>query len=312
MALPTVTISILNYQRKELLRQALRQALSQDFPNLEVLVVDNASTDGSERMVEKDFPQVRLIRLPENIGCAARNAAMAAAKGEFVLTIDNDVLLRTRDDVRTVVEIFAQHAPSLACVNFKILDADGNLSHRDWCHPRDWRSFADQEFFTDYVLEGACAFRREAFDLAGGYWAPLFLGHEGVDLALRLLDRGNDLLYSPRIQVTHLVAAEARPSSRIYYTFVRNGIWITLRHHRPGFIPASLARDILLVGFAAARAGEWRAYVRGLGDAMKELKVALDCRQPLRPATYAKLRDIQSFEPRVWEKVRRHWSQRLI
>lgn len=311
MAMPAVTISILNYQRRETLRLALEWALRQDYSDLEVLVVDNASADGSDRMVKEEFPGVRLIRLPENLGCAARNAGVAAAKGEIVVTLDNDVLLTTPGDVRNAVER-VRAFPSVACVNFKILDASGGLSIRDWCHPRDWRRFANEEFPTDYVLEGASAFRREVFERMGGYWGPLFIGHEGLDLALRLLDAGYDLLYSPAIQVTHLVSAEARPAARIYYTFARNAIWVALRNHRPLAAASAILKDLALMAFSSIRAGHGREFLRGLKDGLAGLPRAVGSRRPLRRATYRRLREIRAFQPSTLEKVRRHWREQPI
>lgn len=305
------TIAILNYQRADVLRQAIRQALAQDYPELEVLVVDNASTDGSDRLVETEFPAVRLVRLPENIGCAARNAGVAAAKGEIVLTIDNDVLLTTPHDVRTVVEIFRQR-PRVGCVNFMVLDGDGRLSRRDWCHPRDGERFAEDEFPTDMILEGASAIRRGVFEEAGGYWPPLFLGHEGLDLALRVLDAGHELLYTPRVRVRHLASPDARPSSRIYYTFTRNAVWIALRHHRPGRATGAIARSLALMAFASARAGESRAFLRAVRDAVAGLGPVLATRRVLAPGTYRRLRDLRAHAPGWLARVRRHWRERLI
>jgi GT2 family glycosyltransferase len=309
--LPPVTISILNYQRKETLQLALRSALCQVYPNLEVLVVDNASTDGSVQMVTETFPGVRLVQLPTNIGCAARNHGVAAAQGDIVVTLDNDVLLTTPQDVCTVVEIFAQ-CPSVACVNFKILDAAGHISKRDWCHPRDWRHFADQIFLTDYVLEGASAVRRQAFERVGGYWAPLFIGHEGHDLALRLLEAGYDLLYFPRVQVNHLVAVEARPSSRIYYTFTRNSFWVPLRNHRPFVAACAIAKYLALMAFSSARAGHWRSYMCGLWDGLVGTPRAIASRCPLSSRTYRRLREIRRLEPNLIARIKRQWLDRTI
>jgi GT2 family glycosyltransferase len=311
MPTPTVTISILNYQRRETLRLALEAALGQRYPRLEVLVVDNASTDGSDRLVEQEFPGVRLIRLHENIGCAARNAGVAAAKGEIVVTLDNDVLLDDPDAVSRRTEVVARH-PSAGCVNFLILDAEGRLSLRDWCHPRDWRGFAERQFFTHYVLEGASAFRRDAFERLGGYWAPLFIGHEGVDLALRMLDAGYDLLYTPDVKVRHLVSPEARPSSRIFYTFTRNAIWIAARHHRASTALRVIALDIGLMGFSALRAGHSKSFLLGLRDGLGGLRQALATRRRLRPETYSRLREVTRLRPSVVQRVRRHWKERPI
>src|SRR5207244_11071805 len=92
--IPSVSIAILNYQLREALRRCLEAARSQRYP-LEILVVDNASADGSPDMVRDEFPDVRLVRLPQNIATAARNIGVASAKGDIVFTIDNDVLFTT-------------------------------------------------------------------------------------------------------------------------------------------------------------------------------------------------------------------------
>jgi GT2 family glycosyltransferase len=308
---PVATIAVLNFQRQRTLRQVLQRAVSQRCAGIEVLVVDNGSTDGSGAMVRTEFPAVRLLELPRNVGCAARNEGVAAARGDVVITIDNDVLLTTDYDVRTAVQLFRDH-PLAGCINFRIDDAQGSLSRRDWCHPRDWRTFHDQEFLTDYVLEGACAFRRAAFERVGGYWPPFFLGHEGLDLGLRLLEEGYELLYSPRVRVTHLVSEEARPSSRIYYTFTRNSIWATLRNHRP--VPAAwaLGKDVGLMAFASARAGQWRSFLRGVRDGVAGAPSALTSRRPLHRNTYRRLRSIRALQPSLLAKVQRHWKERLI
>ena len=293
-----------------MLRGALEMARRQRGA-LEIIAVDNASTDGSAEMVRRDFPDVRLVRLPDNRGASGRNAGVAAAKGDLVVTLDNDVLFTTPDDVERVVTVFARH-PRAAVVNFMIVGPDGHLSRRDWCHPRDPDRWAETEFTTSYVLEGASACRREAFLAAGGYWPPFFIGHEGLDLALRLINAGHDLVYTPEIRVRHLVEPSVRPSSRIYYTFTRNALWVTLRNHRPARAAASIVQDLALMGFCATRAGELRAYARGLRDGLRGARAALASRAPLSPDAYARLGIAYAHRPGVVGRVLRHLRERLI
>lgn len=307
----TVSVAILNYQRRDALRRALAAARQQRWPALEILAVDNASTDGSAAMVRADFPDVQLVSLPQNIAAAARNAGVAAAKGEIVVTLDNDVLFTTPDDVARAVAVF-ERRPRAAVVNFTILGPDGTLSRRDWCHPRDPGRWAAHEFLTDYVLEGASACRREAFLAAGGYWPPFFIGHEGWDLALRLLDAGHDLVYTPDVRVQHMVDATVRPSSRIYYTFTRNAVWVALRTLRPAAATTSIARDLALMAFAAARAGELRAWARGVVDGARGAPRALASRRPMSAATVARLAAIRALKPSVPARIARHLRERLI
>jgi len=307
----TASIAILNYQRRDVLRRALEAARQQRVPGLEIIAVDNASTDGSAEMVRREFPDVRLVRLPENLGAAARNAGVAAAKGDIVFTLDNDVLFSSPDDVERGLAVFARH-PRAAVVNFMIVGADGQLSRRDWCHPRDPERWAEQEFSTCYVLEGASACRRSAFLAAGGYWAPFFIGHEGWDLALRLVAAGHELVHTPTVRVQHLVESSVRPSSRIYYTFTRNAIWVALRNHRPRRAAAVIVQDLLLMAFCAARAGQSGAWARGILDAVRGARRALAARQPLSADAYARLVAIYAHRPGMVARARRHLRERLI
>jgi GT2 family glycosyltransferase len=306
----TASIAILNYQRRDTLRRALEAARDQRRAVLEIIAVDNASTDGSAEMVRDEFPDVRLVELPENIGAAGRNAGVAAAKGDVVFTLDNDVLFQTPDDVARALAVFERH-PRAAVVNFMIVDASGRLSRRDWCHPRDVR-WAGHEFVTDYVLEGASACRREAFLAAGGYWPPFFIGHEGWDLALRLINAGHDLVYTPAVRVHHMVDPSVRPSARIYYTFTRNAVWVALRNHRGLRAVHSIAQDLALMGFAALRAGELGAYRRAIVDAVGGARAARATSAPLSAEAYARLAAIRAFRPGVLARVLRHVRDRLI
>ena len=307
----TVSIAILNYQRRDALRGALDAARRQRFPVLEIIAVDNASTDGSAEMVRDEFPEVRLVQLPRNVAAAARNDGVAAAKGDIVITLDNDVRFTTPDDVQRALETFARH-PRAAIVNFMIVGPDGRLSRRDWCHPRDPDRWSEVEFLTDYVLEGASACRREAFLASGGYWPPFFIGHEGWDLALRLLQAGHDLVYTPTVRVQHLVDPTVRPSSRIYYQFTRNAIWVALRNQPRAAAAGSIAIDLALMGFAALRAGEVRAYARGITDGLRGARAALATRVPLSAAARARRRAIRALKPSVLARVARHLRERLI
>src|SRR5262249_40881548 len=78
-----------------------------------------------------------------------------------------------------------------------------------------------------------------------------------------------ELRYTPDVRVRHLVDTTARPSSRIYYTFSRNAVWVALRHLPAHAAAISIARDLALMGVASARAGQLGAYRRGLADAAR-------------------------------------------
>ena len=93
---PTVTLVFLVYNRREELRESLHQMLEvSDYPRdlVDVIVVDNASTDGVADMVREEFPQVQLIRREENIGVSGWNDGFAVARGDYVAALDDDCYL---------------------------------------------------------------------------------------------------------------------------------------------------------------------------------------------------------------------------
>ncbi|MBI5191539.1 MAG: glycosyltransferase family 2 protein [Nitrospirae bacterium] len=94
MSKPKVSISIVNYNRKGLLEACLASVMAQDYPEVEVVVVDNASADGSADMVRVKFPTVKLIVNETNLFfCAAHNQGIKATDGEYVLVLNNDVTI---------------------------------------------------------------------------------------------------------------------------------------------------------------------------------------------------------------------------
>ena len=93
---PAVTIVFLVFNRRDELRECLRRMLSEsDYPRelVDVIVVDNASTDGSAEMVRDEFPEVRLIVRDRNVGVSGFNDGLAAARGDWVLALDDDCYL---------------------------------------------------------------------------------------------------------------------------------------------------------------------------------------------------------------------------
>jgi len=108
-------------------------------------------------------------------------------------------------------ELFGES--SIGAVNFKVLE-EGTGRVANWVHHRSVEAYADAEFDTYEITEGAVAFRRSILQRVGGYPATFFLSHEGPDLAFRIMNHGARVIYSPAVSVTHSFAPEGRPSWR--------------------------------------------------------------------------------------------------
>src|SRR5258707_976966 len=128
-----LSIVILNYNTREHLRTCLRSLLAEGSTSLsggpievEVFVVDNASSDGSANMVASEFPWVELMRSPLNGGFASgNNQALALARGQAVLLLNPDTLM-PRGGLRRFVELLAGH-PEAGIIGPKLLRPDGSM-----------------------------------------------------------------------------------------------------------------------------------------------------------------------------------------
>jgi GT2 family glycosyltransferase len=299
----------LNYKRIHDLERCLDSIAIQEYTNIETIVVDNHSEEDVASAVRTQSHRVRLIELSANLGsCCGRNAGIREAHGQIIVTLDNDVSFLSPFEVSKVVEAFEDH-PEIHVLAFRICDADtGRLRLREWCHPRDWQEFGEKEFETSFFGEGASAFRREVFDVAGLYWEPLFIGHEGYDLGLRLLDRGYRILYCPRVSVAHSMSHETRSKSRPFYFYTRNYIWIAFKDlsFREGM--RYLAPKLVMMLFFSLRAWSLRPFVRGIWDGVCGLK-RIKPRTPTRGATLSYLAELERQRPSWWRRYARHRLQ---
>ena len=307
---PPISVVILNYRRRAELERTLGSVRAQSYAPKEIIVVDNNSEDGTAEYVAAHYPDVKLLALAENLGCGGRNRGIEAAQGALVVTLDNDVRFDSPGELDKVAAAFAQR-PAAAVLIFKILDdASGRLHLRDWAHPRNVFQFADREFETYYIAEGACAFRRAEFLRIGGYYEPFRIGCEGWDLALRLLSEGQEIIYRPEIRVRHSMAAETRGQRKPYYYYTRNSIWIAFKDYsgwrRWSFLAYTLAKML----FFCWRPGRFRDFVRGLREGWGERGQAP--RTLVNESGWSRLAAISAHRPNLWVRFRTHRSQAEI
>lgn len=200
----------------------------------EVVVVDNASSDGSVAMVRRDFPWVRVIDNHENHGFArANNQAIEASERELVLLLNSDT--EVQPGALGELVAFMDGHPQAAAAGAMMLNADGSL--QESCRPmltpgRElWRlsyldhlwpraSYRMRSWDTETprpveVMMGACMMlRRSALDQIGALDERYFMYTEEVDLCYRLAARSWQLWYVPRARVTHFGALSSRQAAQ--------------------------------------------------------------------------------------------------
>jgi GT2 family glycosyltransferase len=187
---PLVTVNILSYNRKDDLRNTLTKVFEQDYKNIEVIVVDNASSDGTCEMVESEFPQVKLIRLKENIGIAGWNKGFEIARGEYVLVLDDDSYPEPKS-IGIALEHFRRNE-NLGIVAFNIYN-----SKFDFYETENWPS----DHFT-FVGCGALI-SKEKLDKVGYFDERIFIYLNEIELSARFLDAGFEIFFCKECKAIH-------------------------------------------------------------------------------------------------------------
>lgn len=217
-----VVLSMGNRPRE--LAAALASLLAQVDVDLDVVLVGN----GWEPVGLPDG--VRIVHLPENVGIPeGRNVGAREARGDVLFFYDDDAVLPTPDVLSRLAAEFAAD-PELGVAQPRGADPDGLPAPRRWV-PRLRTGDGEADVGGEVVVfwEGVCTIRREAFDQVGGWPGHFWYGHEGIDLAFRLVDAGWRLRYCPDVVVHHPATNPTRHA--VFYRMnARNRVWVAKRN----------------------------------------------------------------------------------
>lgn len=276
---PKVSVVILNWNRKDDIRETLEAMLRQSYSNLEIIVADNDSTDGAPEMIEELFPQVKLIKLPRNIGIEGYNIAIKNAKGALIVILDNDSFLEP-DGVQKVVDKFRQF-PDLGVVACKVKYFPSNVTHH-W-HPFITSEDGPDEGYDAPLFNGcAAAVRKDILDEVGYYPEEFFLYENEKDLTARIVNKGYKVRYFLDILAYHKVSPVARKTSRRTYYKTRNDIWYFLKYYPAWIFIPRIGKVVLKELYEALQNRTVLSYFKGLVDAVIGIPMILRKRQPVK------------------------------
>jgi glycosyltransferase involved in cell wall biosynthesis len=189
--MPRFTIITATRGRPQVLREALRSALAQEYEDFEHLVVDDASEDdGAKKVVaELQDPRIRLIRLDRSRGPAgARNAAVTEARGEWCAILDDDDVMLPGRLAASAAAFDARPDAVLVASSFRAIDGKGNVL-ADVPVPKDEARFREMLPRSNPLGHSTCAVRTTILRGLGGYREPLRYGHD-YDMILRVAEKG--------------------------------------------------------------------------------------------------------------------------
>lgn len=212
-----VAIVVLNRNGLKWLPKCLTSVARTDYRNLDVYVVDNASTDGSVHYVREHFPDVKIIVHSTNLGFAdGYDRALERIKADFVVLLNNDTEVLSPDWVQSLVKVAASD-PKIVAVGCKMvsmgqpdrLDSVGGMGIPFWRgfvdigrEERDEGQY-DTEFEPFSFCGGATLLRKAVFEQAGGFDEKFFMYTEDADLSWRLRLLGYKIGFAPGAKVAH-------------------------------------------------------------------------------------------------------------
>ena len=264
-----IAVVLLNYNGGEEILGCLRSVFD-DNPD-DVVVVDNASTDGSTDAIAKMFPRVRVIENDRNRGfAAAANQGVRATNAPVVVLLNPDATM-ARGSLAALETTMRAH-PRAAAVGALIRNIDGSVQPTKRAFPSLWHSFlhatigtvwpnnpgtrayvlADATFDratpVGWVAATAVALRREAFDAVGGFDESFFFFVEDVDLCKRLRDAGWEVWFEPGAEVTHLWGGSWTAQPIRFMALHHINLFRYVRKHRRG--AWILAYPVIAAGLA--------------------------------------------------------------
>ena len=313
---PSVLVSFVvpNWNGRDLIDRCLESVRAQTLRELEVIVVDNGSSDGSPEHLRRHHPDVRLVALPTNQGFAGGvNAGVRAARGEFIALLNNDAWAAPDWLERLTARLESEPtagacAPKIyraeGCEPTERLDSTGEL-YSIWGLPFPrGRDELDRGQYDDakavFAVSGAASVYRAAlFAAVGDLDEDFFAYFEDVDLSFRAQLAGFSMLYEPSAVVYHRVGASSgggmTPFSR--YHFVKNSWFLFMKDVPTALVCRYLPRFLFLqlgLLWGSIRLGLIAAHARAL------LQVAVG-----GPAMLARRRRIQRTAVRSHHEVER-------
>jgi GT2 family glycosyltransferase len=218
-------VYIPNFNGGEHLARALESLRAQTV-GIDVIVADNGSSDGSDRMVAERFPEVVLLRMKENFGFGtALNRAVAAHPTDAIVLLNNDAAAEPRF-VEALVDGLGAGVDSVAGVMLQerdpgLIDSAGVVADRtlmgfDYLHGEPIAAATGAPAPLG-PTGGAALYRRAAFEAVGGFDERIFLYYEDLDLALRLSSAGGACALATEARAVHAYSAGLGPASAAKY-----------------------------------------------------------------------------------------------
>ncbi|MEM2297858.1 MAG: glycosyltransferase family 2 protein [Ignisphaera sp.] len=260
-AKPLCSVIILNYNGESIIEECLLSVLNTKYPKLEIIVVDNGSTDSSCNIIKKYEPKVRLVKIPYNVGFAiGNNIGIKSSRGEYIVLLNNDTVVHP-SWISNLIKIAEsdQNIGILGCkvyyMGTKILQhAGGKIDVHSTSLPHigifeeDVGQY-DEIKDVDYVSGVSMMIRRKVIEKIGLFDPDYFLYWEDVDYCFRAKKAGFRIIYVPSAIVEHFEGFSVSKLNKyrhfVRLLFERNRILFVLKNFSSRELALFILKDVI-------------------------------------------------------------------
>lgn len=259
----SVSVVILSYNSKEDLKECIPSLISQTYQDFEIIIVDNASTDGSEEFIRANYPEIKVVQTGKNLGYAAgNNEGFEVADGEYIVVINPDTVA----DPKWLAELIRplKSDPTIAATTSKILihhqkdriNTCANTAHYTgltFCRGLN-KSASELDNYQPVGAVSGCSFaiRRDMLMNINGFDSDFFLYQEDADLSWRIRFAGGKIMYVPESIIYHKFKLSIAPQKEFFLE--RNRYLILLKNFSLKtlllLLPALIVTEIVTMSHA--------------------------------------------------------------
>jgi GT2 family glycosyltransferase len=261
--IPKVSLIILNYNGEETIEECIKSALSQNYPNYEIIVVDNNSKDGSISILKKYASKIRLFRNIKNVGYTGGmnyGAEKTSEESEYLAFITQDAILSPNWIEQTVYSLIENE--EAAAVSSKIFDVPKKalISELKILYPSGYyyiplNKESSQTMEVDFPSGEAFLIRKTLFFKCGKFDEDYFAYYEDGDLGWRIRLKSFKIIYNPKAEVRHYRSSTFKKEGYLLrvYLYERNRVTSCLKNLNPRSLIAFLLSEIVMLLFHMIR-----------------------------------------------------------
>jgi glycosyltransferase involved in cell wall biosynthesis len=222
MKYPLISIQILNWNRAHETQRAIQSALNQTYPNTEVVLIDNGSTDDSLEISRRNFPSIKIVALEENYGCpGGRNMGIKYCSGRYIFYLDNDGVLHREAVFNAYTTMIS--GDNVGVVTGIVYDFEFENEIDPHCYVR-----SDVKYYFNNFQGGICLHDKSIYSKAGYYPSHFLYGSEEYFLTFKIVEAGFNIVKDESVVLWHKRSSLARDRSRELESSFFNKLYVAV------------------------------------------------------------------------------------